>query len=102
MKKPSLFSELMAGVKDMESEREGKITLRTCSIERTVTPEVTAQKLFDLRERLHVSRAVFARYLRIIRAQWIGSGQGQTNAHAAMLIKLVEKYPETVDHLATI
>ena len=29
MKKRSLFNELMAGVQDMQAEREGKITLRS-------------------------------------------------------------------------
>ncbi len=35
MKKRNLFSELMGGVKDMQAERVGKITLRTCTIEAT-------------------------------------------------------------------
>lgn len=104
MKKRNLFSELMEGVKDMEAEREGKITLRTCTIEAASVPCVTAEELVSLRERLHVSRAVFARYLRTNPRTVEGWEQGRTkpNAQAILLIKLVEKYPETVEHLATI
>ncbi len=104
MKKRNLFSELMGGVKDMQAEREGKITLRTCTIEATSVPGVTAEELIRLRERLHVSRAVFARYLRTNPRTVEGWEQGRTrpNAQAVLLIKLVEKYPETVEHLATI
>ncbi len=104
MKKRNLSSELMEGVKDMRAEREGKITLRTCTIEATSVPSVTAEELIRLRERLHVSRTVFARYLRTNPRTVEGWEQGRTkpNAQAVLLIKLVEKYPETVEHLATI
>ncbi len=104
MKKRNLFSELMEGVKNMQAERVGKITLRTCTIEATSVPGVTAEELIRLRERLHVSRAVFARYLRTNPRTVEGWEQGRTrpNAQAVLLIKLVEKYPETVEHLATI
>ncbi len=104
MKKRNLFSELMGGVKDMQAERVGKITLRTCTIEATSVPGVTAEELIRLRERLNVSRTVFARYLRTNPRTVEGWEQGRTrpNAQAVLLIKLVEKYPETVEHLATI
>ncbi len=65
---------------------------------------MTAEELIRLRERLHVSRTVFARYLRTNPRTVEGWEQGRTrpNAQAVLLIKLVEKYPETVEHLATI
>lgn len=104
MKKRNLFNELMEGVQDMGAAREGKITLRSFTVEAVVAPQVTAEELIQLRDRLHVSRAVFARYLRT-KARTIESweqGRAKPNAQAALLIKLVEKYPETVKHLATI
>jgi putative transcriptional regulator len=104
MKKRKLFDELMAGVQDMKSVREGKITLRSFSVEAASAPVVTAEELIQLRDRLHVSRAVFARYLRTNARTVEGWEQGRAkpNAQAALLIKLVEKYPETVEHLASV
>lgn len=104
MKKRSLFNELMAGVQNMQDAREGKITLRTFTVEEAVAPQVTAEELVQLRDRLHVSRAVFARYLRTNPRTVEGWEQGRSkpNPQAALLIKLVQKYPETLQHLATI
>jgi putative transcriptional regulator len=104
MKKRSLFNELMEGVQDMQAEREGKITLRSFTVDPVTAPEVTAEELIQLRDRLHVSRAVFARYLRTNARTVEGWEQGRAkpNAQAALLIRLVEKYPETVKHLATL
>ena len=95
---------LLNGVQDMKAEREGKLTLRSFKVEASAAPQVTAEELVQLRDRLHVSRAVFARYLRTNARTVEGWEQGRAkpNAQAALLIKLVEKYPETVAHLATI
>ena len=104
MKKRNLFTEMMEGVQDMQAERVGKLTLRSFPVEAVAAPRITAQELIELRDRLHVSRAVFARYLRTNARTVEGWEQGRAkpNAQAALLIKLVEKYPETVAHLATI
>ena len=104
MKKRSLFNELMEGVQGMQEAREGKVTLRSFTVETAVAPHVTPEELVQLRDRLHVSRAVFARYLRTNPRTVEGWEQGRSkpNPQAALLIRLVEKYPETVRHLATI
>ena len=104
MTKRNLFTEIMGGMQDMQAEREGKLTLRSFTVEAAEAPSITAQELIALRDRLHVSRAVFARYLRTNARTVEGWEQGRAkpNAQAALLIKLVEKYPETVAHLATI
>jgi putative transcriptional regulator len=57
-----------------------------------------------LREKLHLSRGVFARYLRINERtlkNW-EQGRAKPNAQAAILIKMVERYPDTVERLLTI
>ena len=105
MKKRDLFTEIMGGVQDMQAEREGKLTLRSFTVApAAAAPQITGKELVDLRDRLHVSRAVFARYLRTNPRTVEGWEQGRAkpNAQAALLIRLVEKYPETVAHLATI
>jgi len=68
------------------------------------TPEVSANELLALRERLHLSRPVFASYLRTnprTLENW-EQGRARPNAQAALLIRLVERYPDTVERLAAV
>jgi putative transcriptional regulator len=67
-------------------------------------PSVTADELLSLRQRLRLSRSVFARYLRTnprTLENW-EQGRAKPNAQAALLIRLVEKYPDTVERLAAV
>lgn len=67
-------------------------------------PEVSAAELLALRERLRLSRQVFARYLRTnprTLENW-EQGRARPNAQAALLIRLVERYPDTVERLAAV
>ena len=104
MNKRQLFAELSEGFDALSAQRQGKQTLRTHVVEDRPAPEITAQELLALRERLHLSRAVFARYLRTkprTLENW-EQGRARPNPHAALLIKLVEKYPDTVERLAQV
>lgn len=104
MKKRNLFSELTEGFDALRAQREGKVTLRTHAVKAKVAPQISAKEVLQLRQKMNLSRAVFAKYLRTnIRTveNW-EQGRAQPNAQAALLIKLVEKYPETVEHLETI
>jgi len=64
MKKRDLFAEIAEGFDALAEERAGKRTLRTYEVELKPAPEVSAGELLALRERLHLSRPVFASYLR--------------------------------------
>jgi len=64
MKKRNLFAELAEGFDALTNARAGKQTLRTHEVEINPAPDVTAEEVLALRERLHLSRPVFARYLR--------------------------------------
>ena len=104
MKKRNLFAELAEGFDALAEERAGKRTLRTHVIEAQPAPEVTAGELLALRERLHLSRPVLARYLRTnprTLEDW-EQGRAKPNAQAALLIRLVERYPDTVERLAVV
>lgn len=104
MKKRNLYGEIAEGFEAMSNARAGKYTLRTHEVEFKPAPEVTAEELLALRERLHLSRQVFARYLRInsrTLENW-EQGRAKPNAQAALLIRLVEKYPDTVERLAAV
>ena len=62
--KRDLFAELSEGMEALAQAREGKRTLRTHAVEFKPTPRVTAGELVRVRERLKLSRALFAVYRR--------------------------------------
>lgn len=102
--KRNLFDELNEGFTALKSEREGKITLKQHTVEKKPELTITPEELLTLRERLHLSRSVFARYLRINERtleNW-EQGRARPNAQAAVLIRLVEHYPDTVERLSAI
>ena len=104
MKKRNLFAEISEGFDALAEARAGKRTLRTHAVDMKPAPEVTADELIALRERLHLSQSVFARYLRTnprTLENW-EQGRARPNAQAALLIRLVERYPDTVERLATV
>jgi putative transcriptional regulator len=100
-KKRKLFDELMEGVDAMQQQRKGKITLRSHEIEDLPPLEVDADLI---RERLHLSRAVFARRLRVSQRtleNW-EQGRAKPNAQAAALILMVRKFPDTLEKLSSL
>ncbi len=102
--KRKLFDEIAEGLDALTAQRAGKRTLRTVVVEVRPAPQVDARELVALRKRLHLSRALFARYLRTnLRTleNW-EQGRARPNAQAALLIRLVECFPDTVDRLARI
>ncbi len=104
MSKRNLFAEIAEGFDALAAERSGKITLRTHKVQAMARVGVTADELIALRERLNVSRAVLAARLRTnprTLENW-EQGRAKPNAQAALLIRLVERYPETMERLATV
>lgn len=100
-KRRKLFDELMEGVDAMRSQREGKITLRTHDIDALPPLEISSAAIRETRERLQVSRAVFARHLRVSTRtleNW-EQGRARPNAQAAALILMVRQYPDTLEKL---
>lgn len=100
--KRDLFSELTEGVSALSEARQGKRTLRTHAVELRAAPRLTPKELVRVRNELKMSRAVFARCLRTnVRTleNW-EQGRAKPNAQAALLIKLVKRYPDTVERLA--
>lgn len=104
MKKRDLFSELTEGMTSIKKERTGKITLKKYKVTIKPTPEVTVDELTSLREKLGLSRPVFANFIRTnprTVENW-EQGRAKPNAQAALIIKLVSKYPQTFEMLASI
>ena len=102
--KRNLFEEIAEGFDALAEERLGKLTLKTHAVDAKPTIQVEAAELVALRERLKLSRAVFARYLRTnprTLENW-EQGRAKPNAQAALLIRLVERYPDTMQRLGEI
>lgn len=102
--KRNLFAEIAEGMEALAEARTGKRTLRTHDVELLPAPAVTAADIIALRESLHLSRGLLARYLRTnprTLENW-EQGRAQPNAQAALLIRLVQRYPDTVQRLASV
>lgn len=101
MAKRRIFDELMEGVAAMKAHREGKITLRTFKVEPKPLPSVDSKLIKETREKLHCSRAVFARKLHINERtleKW-EQGRGRPNPQAAALVLMVRRFPDTLERL---
>lgn len=102
--KRSLFKEVSEGMDALARARQGKVTLRTHEVEFKEAPMLSPKELVKIRENLHISRPVFAAYLRTnVRTleNW-EQGRARPNAQAAVLISLVKEYPDTVKRLAAL
>lgn len=100
-KKRDIFGELQEGFDALKGQREGKLTLRTFKVEAKPAPVISAEEVVSTRERLNLSRPVFARYLRTnprTLENW-EQGRAKPNAQAALLIRMVARYPDMVQRL---
>ena len=102
--KRDLFAEISEGLSALADARTGKRTLRTHAVEVRPAPTLRSKELVSLRKKLAVSRPILASYLRTnVRTleNW-EQGRAKPNAQAALLIKLVAAYPDTVKKLASL
>lgn len=103
MSKRNLFEELKQGLIEIKEHEQGKITLRTHKVERPHV-EMSAKEIRAVREQFNMSRAVFAAYLHIsprTLEKW-EQGLSKPNEQAITLLKLTEKYPDTLERLQAI
>jgi len=78
--------------------------LRTHMLKAKPAPKITARELAKVRQKMKLSRGLFARYLRTnVRTleNW-EQGRAKPNAQAALLIRMVQRFPDTVRRLAEI
>ena len=104
MTKRNLFDELMEGLDALQAEREGKLTLKRVALPQFTEPTITSDEIITLRQAKNLSRPVFAHVIRTnprTLESW-EQGRSKPNAQAALLLRLVEKYPETLEHLKTL
>ena len=104
MTKRDIFSELVEGSDALKSEREGKLTLRQVKLQAKPVPVLEPKEVLAVREQLHLSRTVFARYLRTnprTLENW-EQGRAKPNAQAALLIRMVARFPDMVQRLEAV
>lgn len=103
-KKRNLFEELKQGILEIKDHKAGKITLRTHKLDKKPRPIISPKLILDTREKLHMSRAVFALKLRVPVRTLEKWEQGKTvpNDQAVALILMVRKYPDTLERLEDI
>ena len=99
-----LFDDLMEGAQALEQHLQGKITLRTETRERIEPASISAEEVKAIREKLNLYQAVFARKLRTSVRTYQGWEQGKTkpSAHASLLLRMVDKEPQTFELIAGI
>lgn len=104
MKKRNLFAEISEGFDALKDAREGKLTLRTSKFEAVPMAEVSAEEVKAVREKLNLSQSVFALRLRtkIKTLQNWEQGRARPNAQASLLIKMLERYPDTAQRLEAV
>lgn len=103
MNKRNLFEELNQGLKEAKKHVQAKMTLRTHKIDKPHI-EMTAENIREIRKQFNMSRALFATYLHTsprTLEKW-EQGLSKPNDQAITLLKLTEKYPDTIERLQAI
>ena len=100
-KKRNIFEELVQGIEEINQHIVGKITLKTYTVESRPMQEVTPEIIRETREKLNLSRPVFAHELHVSPRTLEKWEQGKTkpNDQAATLIMMVRKFPDTLQRM---
>ncbi len=95
----------MDGLDAIRKHREGDLTLTTHVIqEKTPLLRINAETIKATREKLNLSIAILAQHLRVsprTLEKW-EEGETQPNPQAAALILMLNKYPDTIDRIASL
>jgi putative transcriptional regulator len=94
----------MSGVRAMRDHRHGRLTLRTHHVEPISIAAVDPDFVRETREALHMSRQVFAFKIGVnprTLERW-EQGRSKPNEQASALIRLVRKYPDTLERLESL
>lgn len=101
-KNSTLFEDLKQGLEEIIAFQEGKITLKTETLERPEPLTINANEIKAIREALNLSQAVFAFKLRTSVRTYQGWEQGKSkpNQQATLLLKMVQKSPQLFEQIA--
>ena len=96
-----LFEELESGLKDVKAFEEEKITLKTMTIKPQERKVLEADEIRAIRDKYHMSRAVFANFLHISTRtleKW-ELGTSRPNEQATTLLALTDMHPDMLERL---
>ncbi len=103
--KRNIFKEIVDGIDTIRQHREGSLSLTTHTIEeKTPLLPIDADTIIATRKKLNLSIKIFAQHLRVtprILKQW-EQGETQPNPQAASLILMANKFPDTLNRLASL
>ncbi|MDM8547747.1 transcriptional regulator [Candidatus Venteria ishoeyi] len=102
MSSRDLFAELSSALAEAKAHSEGKVTLRTHKASDVHDLNITPSEIVGIREHFNLSRGVFAQLLHTSARTLENWEQGRSapNGQAVTLLKLVQRYPETLAHIA--
>ncbi|GAA79036.1 DNA-binding transcriptional regulator [Pseudoalteromonas sp. BSi20495] len=102
MSKRDLFSELTTALVDAKAHSQGKLTLRSHVVKDINDLAISPDEIVNIREAFNMSRGVFANILHTSSRTLENWEQGRSapNGQAITLLKLVQRYPETLNHIA--
>lgn len=102
MSNRDLFSKLTTALVDAKAHLQGKLTLRTHAVSDTDELAISPDKIIKIRETFNMSRGVFANLLHTSARTLENWEQGRSapNGQAVTLLKLVQRPPETLNHIA--
>ena len=99
MTERNIAAEVLEGLVEVREHRAGKRTLKTVRVEARPLPELTPEVIRGIRDRLDVSRAVFAHMIRVpVRTveRW-EQGRSSPPGSAVALILMAQRYPDTFE-----
>jgi putative transcriptional regulator len=102
MSNRNLFEELSSALVEAKEHSEGKLTLKTHQISDVSEISISPDEIVSIRERFNMSRGVFARLLHTSSRTLENWEQGRSapNGQAVTLLRLVQRHPETLTHIA--
>ncbi|SHE48610.1 DNA-binding transcriptional regulator [Vibrio gazogenes] len=102
MSNRDLFGELSSALVEAKEHSEGKLTLKTHRVGDVGERHITPDEIVHIREQFNMSRGVFARLLHTSSRTLENWEQGRSapNGQAVTLLKLVQRYPETLSQIA--
>ena len=104
MEQRDLFEELKHSLTNVKAYEQNKLTLKTTTITPRERKTLTAEQIRTIREKYHMSRAVFAGFLHISTRtleKW-ELGTSRPNEQASTLLALTDKYPDMFERLQTL
>ncbi len=102
MSNRDLFAELSSALVEAKQHSEGKLTLKTHQVDDVSELNILPDEIISIREKFNMSRGVFARLLHTSSRTLENWEQGRSapNSQAVTLLKLVQRHPETLSHIA--